>query len=98
MDSLNKLSEDNTKIKENTKIKTKTKSEDNKKELPPLPNLKIKEINNYKYMSIITGTYPSELSQAIPFYFNKENFKLFYTRKTFQKKNWKRSKQFFEKN
>ena len=29
-------------------------------------------------MSIITGTYPSELSQAIPFYFNKENFKLFY--------------------
>ena len=41
MNSLNKLSANNTKIKE--KVETKTKSEEKKKELPPLPNLKIKE-------------------------------------------------------
>ena len=46
-----------------------------------LSYLKIKEINNYKYISIITGTYPGELSKAIPFYFNRENFKLFYNLK-----------------
>ena len=41
MNSLDKLSEENNKIKE--KAETKIKSEENKKELPPLPNLKIKE-------------------------------------------------------
>ncbi len=41
MDSLNKLNEENTKVKE--KAETKIKNEEKKKELPPLPNLKIKE-------------------------------------------------------
>ena len=41
VDSLNQLSQENTKIKD--KVETKTKSEEKKKELPPLPNLKIKD-------------------------------------------------------
>ena len=38
IDSLNELNKENTKIKE--KVKPKTKVEENKKELPPLPNLR----------------------------------------------------------
>ena len=45
MNSLNKLSENNAKIKE--KVETKTKSEEKKKELPPLPNIEeSKDIKN----------------------------------------------------